>query len=187
MSISKAFTKFPEEGALVGRILSSYTDVELCLMHCVKAAREDLDTVLKAMYRARGETQRVDIADAFGRQTYRELDLGTQFEMAVGAVRHCMKIRNQYAHCVWWDDGTGELAFTNLEELARVNDFVDDLRGVHIRHVSVALLGAQTDYFDYAESLLIWVLHEGNKKAGRPAIQTLAKPHALTPPALSQP
>ena len=54
MNISQAFADFPEEGAFVGRILLGYTDLEIDLMHCVKSVRGDLDTVFKAMYRARG-------------------------------------------------------------------------------------------------------------------------------------
>ncbi|TRZ67086.1 MAG: hypothetical protein D4S02_05735 [Rhodocyclaceae bacterium] len=184
MNIAKAFDDFPDEAALIGRMLAGYTDLELDLMHCVKSAREDLDTVLKAMYRARGETQRIDIADSFGRQTYRKLGLGTQFEMAVGAVRHCMRIRNQYAHCIWWNDNSGTLAFANLEEIAKLNDVVLDLRGMNVHHVSTAHLKAQFLYFDYASDLLIWVLQEANKITGRPAFPNLVLPFAPLPPAL---
>ena len=185
MNISQAFAQFPDEATLIGRMLAGYTDLELDLMNCVKSAREDLDTVLKAMYRARGETQRVEIADAFGRQAYRTVGLGTQFEMAIGAVRHCMKIRNQYSHCVWWNDNTGQLAFANLEEIAKLNDVVQDLRGMSVHHVSVQSLRSQFEYFEYASNLLIWVLHEANKKAGRPAIPNLAQPPARVPPPLN--
>jgi hypothetical protein len=187
MNVAKAFADFPTEAALIGRILAGYTDVELDLMNCVKSAREDLDTVLKAMYRARGETQRIDIADAFGRQSYRQLGLGTQFEMAVGAVRHCMKIRNQYAHCIWWNDNSGKLAFANLEEIAKLNDVVLDLRGMSVHHVDSGHLASQFAYFEYASNMLVWVLHEGNKKAGRPVVPHLVRPNGVTPPALFLP
>ena len=184
MKVSSAFADFPNDASLIGRMLAGYTDLELDLMHCVRAVRGDFDTVLKAMYRSRGETQRVEVADAFGRQAYRGLDLGTQFEMALGAVRYCMRIRNQYAHCVWWNDNTGQLAFANLEEIAKLNDRVDDLAGANVRHVDVPLLQAQLAYFEYASNLLIWVLHEGNKKAGRPALPNLVQPPTRTLPAL---
>jgi len=187
MNISKAFADFPAEAALIGRMLAGYTDLELDLMNCVKSAREDLDTVLKAMYRARGETQRIEIADSFGRQTYRKLGLGTQFEMAVGAVRHCMKIRNQYAHCIWWNDNSGALAFANLEEIAKLNDPVVDLQGMSVHHVSTAHLTAQFAYFEYASDLLIWVLQKANKKTRRPAVPNLVQPAARVLPKLFLP
>ena len=187
MNVAEAFADFPTEAAIIGRILGGYTTIELDLMNCVKSAREDMDTVLKAMYRARGETQRIEIADAFGRQTYRKLGLGTQFEMAVGAVRYCMKIRNQYAHCIWWNDSSGKLAFANLEEIAKLNDVVLDLRGISVHHVDSEHLSSQFAYFEYTSDMLVWVLQEGNKKEGRPAVPNLVKPNRRKPPALFLP
>lgn len=187
MKISKAFADFPAEAALIGRMLAGYTDLELDLMHCVCAANGDFDTVLKAMYRSRGETQRINVADAFGRQIYRDLGLGTEFEMALGAVRHCMRIRNQFAHCVWWNDNTDQLALANLEEIALVNDKVIDLGGANVHHVNVPLLEEQFAYFEYASNLLIWVLHEGNKAAGRPAMPNVIKPGGRNQPDLFLP
>lgn len=183
MNISQAFADFPTEATLIGRILAGYTDLEVDLMHCVRASW-NLDTVFKVMYRGRGETQRIEIADSFGRKAHRALNLGTQFEMGLGAVRHCLKIRNQYAHCIWWNDNSGSLAFANLEDLAKVNDEVADLRGANVRHVTVAQLESQFAYFEYASNLLIWVLHEGNKAAGRPAMPNLQQPAQMVQPAI---
>lgn len=168
MTVLRSFSDFPAEAILIGRMVVGYTDLEIDLMNCVKSARQDLDTVFKSMFRARGETQRIDIADAIGRQTYRELNLGTQFEMAIGAQRHCLKIRNQYAHSAWWNDNSGRLAFANLEDLAKVNDRVEDLHGLNVRHVEIDLLQEQFAYFEHTSDLLIWVLQEGNRLAGRP-------------------
>ena len=184
MSILRSFTEFPVEAALIGRMIAGYTDIEIDLMNCVKSARQDLDTVLKAMFRARGETQRLEIADAFGRQIYRAVDLGTQFEMAISAVRYCMKIRNQYAHSAWWNDNSGQLAFANLEELAKLNGEVTDLHGMTVHHVSVPHLETQFAYFEYSSDLLIWVLQEANRRTGRPAFPASNQPAALAPPPL---
>ena len=100
MTVRQAFAKFHDEAAIIGRLLAGYADLEIDLMHCAQVVRDDLDTVLKSMFRARGETVRIDIADAFGRQHYGALGLASEFAMAIGAVRHCLKIRNQYAHCI---------------------------------------------------------------------------------------
>lgn len=110
---------FDKEGAIIGRLLAGYTNLEVGLLHCVQVVRDDFDSVLKAMFRTRGESQRIDIADALGRYYYHDHKLGTKFEMAIGAMRHCLRIRNQYAHCVWWDDRSGKLSFANLEEIAK--------------------------------------------------------------------
>ncbi|NJR72163.1 MAG: hypothetical protein HC782_03590 [Gammaproteobacteria bacterium] len=176
MTVLRSFEDFPQEGALVGRMVVGYTDLEIDLMNCVKAVRDDLDTVFKAMYRVRSEHQRLEVADALGRQAYREINLGTEFQMALGAVRHCLKIRNQYAHSAWWNDHTGKLAFANLEELAKLNDIVTSLHGLKICHVTVPLLEQQFAYFERASNLLIWTLQEGNRVLGRPVHPGIQKP-----------
>jgi len=71
---------------------------------------------------------------------YSDRLLATEFGMAVGAVRHCLKIRNQYAHCVWYDDHSGKLAFVNVEEIAKDNTKLKDLTSLTILHVDVPFL-----------------------------------------------
>ena len=182
MNVAGAFSRFPDEAVLIGRILGGYTDLEVDLMNCVRTARQDLDTVLKAMFRNRGESARLKVADAFGRQTYRSLGLGAQFEAAIGAMRYCMGIRNQYAHCVWWDDNTGQLTFANLEELADLNQVVNDLRGLTTHHLDVSLLQKQFAYFDYTSDFLMWLLQEAEKLSNRPHIPNIQQPVAQQPP-----
>jgi hypothetical protein len=156
-------------------------------MHCAQVVRDDFDTVLKAIFRARSETARVDIADAFGRHYNPKYKLGTEFQMAVDAVRHCLKIRNQYAHCVWWDDYSGNLAFANLEEIAQHNAHVSDLRSLTTFHVDEPLLSKQEAYFVYADDLLSWVNMEGRKRAGKVSTQPLSKPKQIAQPPLHIP
>jgi len=184
MSILKAFLKFTDEAALIGRMLAGYADLEFDLMMCVKIVRNDFDTVLKSMFRTRGETQRIDVADAFGRQYYDRLGIGTQFEMAIGSVRYCLRIRNQYAHCQWWDDESGRLAFANLEEVAKVNTLVKDLQNLTTNYVDVSLLQEQLAYYEYAERLLIWLNLEGQRLADQSSMQKYASPKQLQRPPL---
>src|SRR4051812_40687191 len=96
------FVKFQAEANIVGRLLAGYTGLELALMNCVQMVRNDFDATLKMMFRIRSESQRLSLADALARNDYHDLNLGTQFEMMMADFRHCLKIRNQYAHCVWW-------------------------------------------------------------------------------------
>jgi hypothetical protein len=87
----------------------------------------DFDTVLKRLFKIRGEAPRIDEGKKQGRPLYRNLNLGTEFDEAIAAMRHCRLIRNQYAHCNWWDDYSGHLAFANLEDAARITTVVPDL------------------------------------------------------------
>lgn len=184
MTILRAFQDFPNEAALVGRMLAGYADLEIDLMHCAKAVRVDLDLALKAMFRGRGNAQRIDIADALARQHYHALGIGAEFEMAIAAVRYCLRIRNLYAHCTWWNDNSGQLAFANLEELAKENVAVLDLHGLTVHHVTVPHLQGQFAYFEYADNLLIWVIQEGNARAGRPAFPNRVLPAPVAQPPL---
>jgi hypothetical protein len=66
-SILGPFLTFHKGASIIGRLLAGYTNLEVGLMHCVQVVRDDFDAVLKAMFRPRGETSRIDIADALGR------------------------------------------------------------------------------------------------------------------------
>ena len=91
-------------------------------------------------------------------------------------MRFCLKVRNQYAHGVWWDDYSGKLAFANLEELAGRKRQVNDLEKLKAYHVDVALLGAQEACFVYADEYLAWINLEGRFRAGKIKVQPLPKP-----------
>ncbi len=168
MTILRAFDDFPAEAALIGRMLAGYADIEIDLMHCAKAVRGDLDLALKTMFSGRSNSQRISLAVAIARRSYVGLGLEAEFDSGIAAVRHCLRIRNLYAHCTWWNDNSAELAFANLEELAKLNVVVTDLRGLTVNHVNVIHLQAQLDYFNYADNMLLGVLQEGNRRAGKP-------------------
>jgi hypothetical protein len=167
-SILAPFQKFAAEGATVGRLLAGYSNIEVGLLHCTVAARGgDLDTILKKMFRIRDETRRINEAEKLALGEYQQLKLATDFQKAISIVRYCLKIRNQYAHWVWWDDHSGRLAFANLEELAARKRPVKDLGKLKPHHVDAALLAAQEAYFVYADRLLAWVNYESRAREGR--------------------
>lgn len=181
-AILSAFVKFPEEARIIGRLQAAYTSLEFSLMHCVEVVRDDFDTTIKVMFRTRGEKQRIDVADAMGRHFYADHGLDQDFAMAIGAMRHCMKIRNQYAHCIWWNDNTGKLALANLEEVAILNTYLTDLNDLTALHVDVPLLEAQERYYGYAEDLMQWVNFEGRKRAQKLTTQPISRPRQIAPP-----
>lgn len=186
-TILPAFVKFSTEAAIIGRLLAGYADLEIGMLHCASAVRDEFGTALKVMFRDRGETRRINIADALGRQHYAAVQLETEFSMAIGAVRHCLSARNLYAHCNWYDDNSGLLAFVNLEELAKEKAFVADLTSLDIRHIDVPALQAVERFFVYTDALLGWVNYEGRHRAGKMKVQPLSKPPAVKEPPLSVP
>ncbi len=50
--VMPAFRRFPDEAAIIGRLLAGYAELEIDLLHCVSVIREDFDATLKAMFRA---------------------------------------------------------------------------------------------------------------------------------------
>jgi hypothetical protein len=185
-SVLPPFLKFKGEAAIVGRLLAGYTNLEVGLMHCVSVVRDDFDTTLKTMFRVRSESQRIGLADALGRHHYNKLDLHADFAAAIGAMHHCRKIRNQYAHCVWWDDNSGELAFANLEDIAKKNELLKDLGSLPRFHVDVPLLQVQEAFFVYVDRLLLWINFEGRIRTDKTAQNPTLKPTTLVPPALNK-
>src|SRR4051812_11799685 len=101
MSFLNVTKHHPNEAAVIGRLLAGYTEKEVDLQICVDAVFNDMDAVFKAMFRTRGETQRIEIADGLARNKFHAIGLGSQFEMAIGAIHLCRRIRNQYSHCHW--------------------------------------------------------------------------------------
>ena len=186
MMILSAFGKFSGEAAIVGRLLAGYTILEIGLLNCVQMGVGDFDTVLKGLFRIRGEARRINVGAAFGRAAYQGLSLEAEFDEAIAAMRHCRLIRNQYAHCNWWDDNSGSLAFANLEDAAKDKALVPDLLDLLPKHVDVPLLQSQEAFYRYADDLLAYVNYEGRTRAGKPSAP-VPKPPNVIPPALCLP
>jgi hypothetical protein len=123
-TILPPFLRYWNEAAIIGRLLAGYTVVEQDLLNCVQVVIGDFDTVLKALFRIRGEARRIDEGERIGQPVFLSLNLGAEFHEAITSLRYCRLIRNQYAHCRWWDDNSGQLAFANLEDLARLPSVV---------------------------------------------------------------
>lgn len=164
-NIMPAFDRFPKEGTIIGRLLAGYGELELQLCFCVSTARGDFNMAFKAIFRPRGETQRIDIADAMGREPYRDANLGTPFEEAIGAVRHCLKIRNQFSHCYWIDDFGRCLGFVGLETTARKNARVENVHHIQASDIDLDTLQDQEAYFVYTRDCLRYLEAEFRARA----------------------
>ena len=183
--LDRSFETYPNEAKSIGLILAGYTECEIALLNCVHVLEDNpvfYDTVLKAMYRTRGETARIKIADALARQKYIELGLETEFTTVINDIHFIKEIRNQYAHCIWYYDNTKELAFTNLEKVAKMDNLVTDLRDTTVRHVTTDLLEEQVQYFDYVVGCLDSVNYIGRFRSGKLKIDTVVMPQEMKRP-----
>lgn len=186
-TIRPAFDQFPKEGAIIGRLLAGYGELELSLCFCVSAIRDDFNMTFKAMFRPRGESQRIDIADAIGREPYHILNLGTVFEEAIANMRYCLKIRNQFAHCYWTDDFGRKLGFVQLEETAKQHAPVSDVWHIPAHDVGLSLLESQEEFFFHTHNAFWYLNYEVSVRAGkssknpRPVPQKVARPPLYNP------
>ena len=171
--------RFPQEAALVGRLVIGYGELEVSLFDCVVQCRLGHDVALKAMFTRKGETARINVARKMGHPGYEMLRLGDEFDTAINGMRYCVKVRNQYAHRQWYDDNTGRLAFVNLEELAQKNESVADLLSLTRYYVDVPLLKQQESYFVNVRRYFDYLNMEGQLRSGR-----MTHGHAFTKPVL---
>ena len=120
--INPAFHRYPQEEALIGCLLGSFGEVEYQIV--LSAARAHDHTlhphfsVLRALYRLRATSSRIEAADAFMRPVFEGLGLVEEYRQMSAAVRHSLKIRNQFSHCNWADHAAGGLFFADLEDSA---------------------------------------------------------------------
>ena len=92
-----AFIRFPQEAAIIGRLLAGYGELEFELSRCLGAALGDDNTAARALFRVRGEKQRILTADALMRHKYHAADLETRYSETIACMHWCRTARNQYA------------------------------------------------------------------------------------------
>jgi hypothetical protein len=181
-SILLAFQRFPEEAAIIGRLLAGYGDLEYELHLCLGAALGNYEAALRTMFRVRGEKQRVQIADALMRQKFHSSGLGENYCEAIGAMDWCRTCRNQFAHCHWWDE-PDTLFFMSLETAAQQNA---DHR-VKFLPIDVPLLEQQEAFFRYTLDTLTYLYREFEVRAGIRASHSFVAPKQKPRPSLHSP
>src|ERR1700722_15105076 len=114
MSLNPAFDVYPDEAALIGRMVTSFGELELTFSMLAGTALKDQSLALRAIYRGRSTGGRLDLVDVIVRNVVTPTNQALTYEEVLGAMRHCLKIRNNYAHCQWSPALDG-LFFANLE------------------------------------------------------------------------
>src|SRR5262249_27618216 len=94
------FDKYPDELSLVGQMLLAYSEFEFELAKLIGHFLEgDTDRAARVFWRIQGEAARIEVADAILRPFFEKHNLAGKWCNALGALRYCKNIRNQYAHC----------------------------------------------------------------------------------------
>jgi len=184
MKINPAFHRHPAEAKHIGHIVLSYTEIEVGVGKCLGLALGDQQVAYRTLFRLIGETARIDVADALLRPVYQNAGLIGSYGQMIGAVRFCVRVRNQFAHCIWGNDHTEPgLYFTVLNNPAKASETFD----YWWRHVDEPLLRAQEEFFDYAFECLSHCETEYQFKTGKINSPVFPKPPAREQPILHNP
>jgi hypothetical protein len=97
-----AFEHFPREASIIGDLLTGYSAIEYQLCMCAGMGGGDVEKAITELFSKRGETPRVKRANRLGGAAYAAAGLGQEFDTAIDDILQCVRIRNQYAHCIWW-------------------------------------------------------------------------------------
>jgi hypothetical protein len=144
--INPAFDRFPNEAQLIGKLLAGFGEIEFSVCRNAGHAARNVVDIIKALYRLRATSSRIDAADALARGQFHAANLGMQDQTAQTMVGICLRIRNQFAHCLWADHletPASGLFFTDLQAAA------DALEGFEYawRHIDALLLAEHEAYF----------------------------------------
>jgi hypothetical protein len=184
MTIMPGFDRHPEEAALIGRILVSFGEIEVTLAVVVgNVGLGDLQLGLRSIYKVRGTASRLELADALLRPKFTQVGIEHEYLTNRDALKYCQTTRNQFAHCIWADDLNAGLFFTDLQDAA---DRMDMLR-FNWRHVDVALLTKQLEYFDNTLAGIIYLENEWQVRTKKKASHDFPAPKAINKSPLHNP
>jgi hypothetical protein len=165
MRLLTEFDDLLEEQRLVGRMLMAYGEFEFDVARLIGRFLDgDDDRAGRIFFRVNGAAARIDVADAFLRPYFAKLGLGGQWGNALGPLRHCKNIRNQYAHCTWFREAGRPLCFINMDADAAAPEGV---LTVHLYPTDLDLLQRQHSYFEYTADWLFYLDCQVRMRAGQ--------------------
>jgi hypothetical protein len=156
--INPTMDRWPNECALTGKIILAFGELEFMICNMAVDAIERREQTLRALYRITMTRARLEAADALMRAEFEKDHLNNAYAEAYGMVRHCLTIRNQYAHCNWGDHSSAGLFFTSVQDGADAHEGFS----YAWRHTDLSLLQWQHDYFAYTMEWLRY-LEQGMK------------------------
>ncbi len=170
---------------MIGRLLVAFGELEFAFCRNAGMALGNYITFSRMFYNLRATSSRIESADILMRPVFEAHKLEAEYVTSHAMVRHCFRIRNQFAHCNWGDAGydhTAGLFFADLQTSAKRSDFDHSWK-----HVDVPLLESQEDYFGETLEWLDYVRHEIALRQGLLSSHFWPKPKELQPPPLHNP
>jgi len=139
---------------------------------------------LRAFFRIPGEGARILVTDALIKPAYHAAGLTDQYNEALGAIKHCKNLRNQYAHCHWLDWPEEGLFFCDMDRAVKKAMGPLELRFLH---VDAPLLEKQEEYFSYAFDWLWFLSNEYRERKGERSIRPHEAPKIIPQPSEHNP
>jgi hypothetical protein len=177
-----AFQEWPDEAAIVGRLLVDYGELEFELALSMGWAISDKRQGIRDFFSARGERRRIELADEKAGVWMRLTGVKDEFAETLAAMRACKDIRNGFAHCHWASLKHGlesdGLFFVNIEQAAgSPGKFI-----FQWQHASLPRLQAMEAYYTYTHGCLLHVLAAISAQRGQPYLGVRPMPTKKQPP-----
>jgi hypothetical protein len=147
-TIMPCFNRFRKEGDLIGRLLAGYGELELQMCNCVAATTDDLEGAIKRLFGIQGERKRIKTAHSMMNAAYARAGLASKYNCVMANMHWCRTVRNQYAHCHWYDTKVEGLCFVDLERTAKLKGKIRSVTA-HRYPIDAVLLKQQETYFTY--------------------------------------
>lgn len=179
-----AFDHFKYEGNIIGRLVVEYGELEWALCSLCGHVIQDFDVSIKALYRSRGEQQRIDLADALIRNKIHS-EIRQVYEKTVSHMRECLKIRNRYAHSNWVHAASNRLCYVDIEALAKRNDCVDS-GDAELFELNRDIIEDQARFFTEVLQNMLYLcmevqyLNGSSEHSGFHYVQNIARPQMAT-------
>ena len=190
MLLNPAFEHCPDEALIIARILGGYGELEMLLAMCLANVLGDSRKALRVLFRTRGESARINTADALMAADYADAGLKAEYADALGAIRQSLKIRNSLAHSHWADlDLTpyeGIKGYNPIKGLFHVALGEAALHAENFEykwmHTEISLLKAMESYCGYARHTLMYVQWEWSVRKGGRQYNAIPIPKKQQPP-----
>ena len=150
--INPSLEKFPAESAIIGLLVTGYGELDITLCHLAGIALGERLVMMDALVSIENEGTRLDLISKLVRHLMVKLEYGNEFGEAIGAMRYCKGVRNQYAHAQW-SEQDGQLFFAKASEIKYSENGYSDLS--KRKGITLSLLQEQAAYFSYTRSNLV--------------------------------
>jgi hypothetical protein len=128
--VNPTFERYPNEARWIGRILAAFGEIEVTTCMLSAASLRKTNQVLRALYRIRMTSARLEAADGLARPEFATHGLLDDYVVWQTMVMRCLSIRNRYAHCNWGDHPRAGL-FSRIYKMRqpRTKDSISICRG----------------------------------------------------------